>query len=577
MKVNVVRSKNAVSLYIAKSIRINGKSTSVIVEKLGTLEEVREKAGDMDPYQWAKQRAAFLTKEENKEKRDIKITLSNHKLIEPNTQSTFNVGYLFLQKIFYELKLDQLCESISTNSKIDYDLSSILASLLYSRVLYPSSKLSTFESSKKFLEPQSYDLHHIYRALDVLAENNHLFQQHLYQHSEKVIERNSSILYYDCTNFFFEIETADGEKQYGKSKEHRPNPIIQMGLFLDGNGIPLAFDMTPGNTNEQKTLQPLEQRVIRDFELSKLIVCTDAGLCSTNNRKFNNIANRAYVTIQPLKKLKKHLKQWALDPKGWYLPNHTKEINLHEIDYENNDAVYYKERWINENGLEERIIVTFSPKYKRYCETIRNGQIERALKQIDAGKKPGKAKSQNDPSRFIQASHTTNQGEVANECYLSLNQEMIMYEQKYDGFYGVITNLEDDITEIIKINQRRWEIEESFRIMKSEFKARPVYVRNDNRIRAHFLTCFMALTLYRILEKRLKEKYTAETLIKTLKEMDVHHIRGAGYIPLFKRNELTDKLQSLVNYQLSTEIIDSTMMKKNKRISRSRKITTFGT
>ena len=577
MRVKSTKSKNAESLYVIKSIRVNGKSTSVIVEKLGTLEEVREKAGDMDPYQWAKQRAAFLTEEENKEKRDVKITLSNYKLIEPNTQSTFNVGYLFLQKIFYELKLDQLCESISTNSKIDYDLSSILASLLYSRVLYPSSKLSTFESSKKFLEPQSYDLHHIYRALDVLAENNHLFQQHLYQHSEKVIERNSSILYYDCTNFFFEIETADGEKQYGKSKEHRPNPIIQMGLFLDGNGIPLAFDMTPGNTNEQKTLQPLEQRVIRDFELSKLIVCTDAGLCSTNNRKFNNIANRAYVTIQPLKKLKKHLKEWALDPKGWHLPNHTKEINLHEIDHENNEAVYYKERWINENGLEERIIITFSPKYKRYCEKIRNGQIERALKQIDAGKKPGKSKNQHDPSRFIQASHTTSQGEVANECYLSLNQEMIMYEQKYDGFYGVITNLEDDITEIIKINQRRWEIEESFRIMKSEFKARPVYVRNDNRIRAHFLTCFMALTLYRILEKRLKEKYTAETLIKTLKEMDVHHIRGAGYIPLFKRNELTDKLQSLVNYQLSTEIIDSTMMKKNKRISRSRKVTTFGT
>ncbi len=577
MRVKSTKSKNAESLYVIKSIRINGKSTSVIVEKLGTLEEVREKAGGMDPYQWAKQRAAFLTEEENKEKRDIQISLSNHKLIEPNVQSTFNVGYLFLQKIFHELKLDQLCESIAANSKIDYDLSSILASLLYSRVLYPSSKLSTFESSKKFLEPQSYDLHHIYRALDVLAENNHLFQQHLYQHSEKVIERNSSILYYDCTNFFFEIESADGDKQFGKSKENKPNPIIQMGLFLDGNGIPLAFDMTPGNTNEQKTLQPIEQRVIRDFELSKLIVCTDAGLCSYKNRMFNNIANRAYVTIQPLKKLKEYLKEWALDPKGWRLPNHTKEINLHEIDHENNEAVYYKERWINENGLEERIIVTFSPKYKRYCEKVRNGQIERALKQIDSGKKPTKAKNQNDPSRFIHTNHTTSQGEVANECYLSLNEEMIMYEQKYDGFYGVVTNLEDNISEILKINQRRWEIEESFRIMKSEFKARPVYVRNDNRIHAHFLTCFMALTLFRILEKRLEEKYTAETLIKTLREMDVHHIRGAGYIPLFKRNELTDKLQSLCNYQLSTEIIDNTMMKKNKRISRSRKVTTFGT
>lgn len=577
MRVKSSISKNAESLYVIKSIRVNGKSTSVIVEKLGTLDEVRKKAGGMDPYLWAKQRAAFLTEEENKDKRDIQISLSNHKLIEPNVQSTFNVGYLFLQKIFHELKLDQLCDSIASNSKIDYDLSSILAALLFSRILYPSSKLSSFESSKKFLEPQSYDLHQIYRALDVLAENNHLFQQHLYQHSEKVVERNSSILYYDCTNFFFEIEAAEGDKQYGKGKEHRPNPIIQMGLFLDGNGIPLAFDMTPGNTNEQKTLQPLQQRVIRDFELSKLIVCTDAGLCSYSNRKFNNIQNRAYVTIQPLKKLKDYLKEWALDPTGWHLPHLTKEINLHEIEYENNEAVYYKERWISENGLEERIIVTYSPKYKRYCEKIRSGQIERALKQIESGKKPGKAKNQNDPSRFIQANHVTRHGEVADECRLALAEDVIAYEQSYDGFYGVVTNLEDDITEIIKINHRRWEIEESFRIMKSEFKARPVYVRNDQRIHAHFLTCFMALTLFRILEKRLEERCTAETLIKTLRKMDVHHIPGAGYIPLFKRDDLTDRLQSLYNYQLSTEIIDTNMMKKNKRISKSRKVTTLGT
>jgi transposase len=577
MKVNIVKSKNATSLYIAKSIRVNGKSTSVIVEKLGTLDEVREKSGDMNPYEWAKQRAAFLTEQENKDKRDIQLSLSNYKLIEPNVLSTFNVGYLFLQKIFHELKLDQLCDSIVSTSKIDYDLSSILASLVYARILYPSSKLSSFESSKKFLEPQSYDLHQIYRALDVLAENNNLIQQHLYQQSEKVVKRNDRVLYYDCTNFFFEIESANGDKQYGKGKEHRPNPIIQMGLFLDGNGIPLAFDMTPGNTNEQKTLQPLEQRVIRDFELSKLIVCTDAGLCSTNNRKFNSIQSRAYVTIQPLKKLKDYLKEWALDPKGWHLPHTTKDINLDKIDHDTNDAIYYKERWINENGLEERIIVTYSPKYKRYCEKIRNGQIERAIKQIELGRKPGKTKNQNDPRRFIQTNHTTSQGEVAQECNLSLNQELIVYEQRYDGFYGVVTNLEDDVSEIIKINQRRWEIEESFRIMKSEFKARPVYVRNDNRIRAHFLTCFLALTIFRILEKRLKEKYTAETLIKTLRKMDVHHIRGAGYIPLFQRDDLTDHLQSQHNIQLSTEIIDTNRMKKNKRISRNRNITTFGT
>lgn len=345
-----------------------------------------------------------------------------------------------------------------------------------------------------------------------------------------------------------------------------------MGLFLDGNGIPLAFDMTPGNTNEQTTLQPLEQRIIKDFELSKLVVCTDAGLSSKSNRKFNSINNRAYVNVQSLKKLKDHLKEWSLDPKGWRLQGFDKEINLNDIELDNNEAIYYKVRWINENGIEERLIITFSPKYKRYLEKIRSGQIERAIKQIESGKKLKKTKNQNDPARFIQQHHTTVNGEVADECHFTLDEPVIENEKIYDGFYGVVTNLEDDIKEIIKINQRRWKIEESFRIMKSEFKARPVYVRKDNRIEAHFLTCFIALTIFRILEKRLEEKYSAETTIKILRDMEVHQIRGAGYIPLFKRTELTDKLQSIFNYQLSTEIVDVDMMKKNKRISKSRKV-----
>lgn len=577
MKVTVIKSKNAISLYIAKSLRVDGKSTSVIIEKLGTLEEVKKKAGDIDPCLWAKQRAAMLTQAENKIQREIHFSLSNHQLIEPHVQSTFNVGYLFLQKIFHELKLDQLCDTIASQVKIEYDLSAILSSLLYARILYPSSKRSSFESCKKLLEPQSYDLHHVYRALDILAENNHLIQQHLYHHSEKGVPRNSSILYYDCTNFFFEIEAAQGDKQYAKSKEHRPNPVIQMGLFLDGNGIPLAFELTPGNTNEQKTLQPLQQRVMRDFELSKLIVCTDAGLCSYSNRKFNTFKNRAYVTVQPLKKLKDHLKAWALDPNGWRLPTQDKEINLREIELDSSQAVYYKERWIHENGLEERLIITFSPKYKRYCEQLRAKHIERALKQMDSGKKGGKVRKQNDPNRFIQTNHITRHGELADSCHLTLDEDLIAYEQRFDGFYGIVTNLEDDVLEIVKINQRRWEIEESFRILKSEFKARPVYVRNDRRIHAHFLTCFVSLTLLRILEKRLEEQYTTENIIRTLRDMNVHHIRAAGFIPLFKRNELTDHLQSLFHVQLSTEIIDMHTMKKNKRISKSRKITTFRT
>ena len=572
MRIKITHTKLSSIFYIIESFRINGKSTSRIVEKLGSLNDVIVKAKGQDPYLWAAQQAALRTAEQRKGKRDISFTLSNHTLIDAQSNPRVNAGYLFLKKIYHELRLDELAQTLRETSKLEYDLDAILSTLLYARVLYPSSKLSSFEASKKFLETPSFDLHHIYRALDVLAKHTDLIQAHLYQHSQAVVERNPAVLYYDCTNFFFEIEEAEGLKQYGKSKEHRPNPIVQMGLFLDGNGIPLAFDLTPGNTNEQTTLQPLEKRILRDFELSKLIVCTDAGLSSKRNRTFNSFANRAYVTVQSLKKLKQHLKTWALDPSGWTVQGSNKTIHLNDIDWENLNAVYTKERWINENGLEERLIVTFSPKYRRYQETIRTRQIERALHQIVTKAPIRSAKNPNDPARFIQETTTTPSGEVAQNRFLTLDEGKIEDERQYDGFYGVVTNLEDDVQTIIQINQRRWEIEESFRIMKSEFKARPVYLQNEERIKAHFLTCFMALTLFRILEKRIDEVATAETLIQTLREMDLHPIRGQGYLPLFKRTALTDKLQDRFGYQLSTQIIDMVTMKKNKRISKQKKL-----
>lgn len=572
MRVNIVKSKHSITFYIIESFRHHGKSTTRIVEKLGSLNDVIAKANGQDPYLWADQQAALRTAEQHKDKRDIHFTLSNHTLIDPHSTPRVNAGYLFLKKIYHELRLDELASTLCETSKLEYDLDAILASLLYARILYPSSKLSSFEASKKFLDAPTFDLHHVYRALDVLAKHSDVIQAHLYQHSQAVVDRNPAVLYYDCTNFFFEIEEADGLKQYGKSKEHRPNPIVQMGLFLDGNGIPLAFDLTPGNTNEQTTLLPLEKRILRDFELSKLIVCTDAGLSSKRNRLFNSFANRAYVTVQSLKKLKQHLKTWALDPSGWTLQGSNKPIHLKDIDLEDMNIVYTKERWIHENGLEERLIVTFSPKYKHYQETLRGRQIERALHQIEAKAPTRSAKNPNDPARFIHETTTTPSGELAQNRFLSLDEGKIEDERQYDGFYGVVTNLEDAVQTIIQINQRRWEIEESFRIMKSEFKARPVYLQKEERIKAHFLTCFMALTLFRILEKRIDEVATAETLIQTLREMDLHPIRGQGYLPLFKRTELTDTLQVRFGYQLSTQIVDLETMKKNKRMAKQKKL-----
>lgn len=362
------------------------------------------------------------------------------------------------------------------------------------RVLHPTSKKGTFERATKLLESHSVESQHIYRALDVLAEESNTIEASVYKNSQSLIKRNTSILYYDCTNFYFEIEESDGIKQYGVSKENRPNPIVQMGLFMDGSGLPLAFVMNPGNQNEQPTLKPLEKRILKDFNLSRFVVCTDAGLSSRENRLYNSMGNRAYVTTQSIKKLKKHLKDWALDPTGWTSANHPggkkKTINLENLDMENDQNTYYKERWINENGLEQRFVVTFSPKYKRYHQAIREKQIERALKKMDNPDQL-KKKRANDPTRFIQTVHATPDGEVAGKVIHTLNQSQIQEEAKYDGFYGVCTNLEGPVEEVVQINQRRWEIEETFRILKSETRSRPVFVRKDQRIKAHFLTCFL--------------------------------------------------------------------------------------
>jgi Transposase len=500
MKVQISRSKNSESLYIAQSIRIGKKTTTKNYKKLGTIEEVRVLAGDMDPYEWAKQQAAYYTELENQNKKQIELSLSNHTLVKKGSQRQYNVGYLFLKKLYYELHLDKLCKSISDKYKFKYDLNAILSALIYARIIYPSSKLSTFESCQKLLEQQNFDLHHIYRALEVLAKESADIQTHLYKHSQKVVPRNTKVLYYDCTNFYFEINEAEDDKQYGIAKQYKPNPIVQMGLFLDGNGIPLAFNITPGNRNEQITLQPLEKQILKDFELSEVIVCTDAGLSSTSNRKFNDMGSRSYITVQSLKKTKDYIRQWALDTTGWSLQGTDKLIDISTITLENNYATYYKERIVKENGLDERLIVTFSPKYKLYQQKIRDAQIERAIKKINSGEKKRKAKNPNDPQRFILERSFTDYGEVSSNTSLTLDHERIQYERQFDGFYSVITNLDADseygsINEILRINRQRWEIEETFLIMKSEFKSRPVYLKNRDRIHAHFLEILPRLEL----------------------------------------------------------------------------------
>ena len=470
----------------------------------------------------------------------------------------------FYRNYAAKLRMDNICRNIRNRHKFTYDLHAILTDLIYARILSPSSKMSSYSFCATLLEPPKYSLQNIYRALSVMAEEADYIQEELYRDSNFIHDRNTKILYYDCTNYYFEIEEESGDRKYGKSKEHRPNPIVTMGLFMDADGLPLAFDIYPGNQNEQLTLKPLENKVIRDFDCSEFIFCSDAGLGSVRNRFLNRFGNRSYVITHSLKKMKKEDREIALKPTQFRLPGSDKRIDLRTLDENDEnvfDSVYYKEIPIVTGDMDETLIVTYSPKYKNYQRKIRARQIERAEKMIESGKKR-RGKNPNDPARFIRKTFVTGDGEIAEKTIYELDPERIREEEMYDGFYAVITNLEEDPAEVIKINHRRWEIEENFRIMKSEFEARPVYVQRDDRIKAHFLTCYISLLVYRLLEKKLDEEYTCSQILETLRSMQMTLLsKESGYIPSYKRTKLTDKLHSVFGFRTDFEFISKSTMR----------------
>ena len=568
MYVSITGNKGNQDVYIKQSYRKdNGKTSSRIYKKLGKYNTLLEQfsGNEKELMDWAKKEAEKETLAYNQQKEKVSLSLSPLARIPLDEERVFNIGYLFLQKICSELRMDNICRNIRNHHKFSYDFQEILTDLIYTRILAPSSKLSSYKYCHSLLEPPKYSLQDLYRALSVLAEESDFIQEELYKNSNFIHPRNSKILYYDCTNYYFEIEAEDGIKKYGKSKEHRPNPIVTMGLFMDADGIPLAFDIFPGNQNEQLTLKPIEKKVIKDFNCSEFIFCSDAGLGGKSNRFLNSFGNRSYVITYSLKKMKKEERELALLPTQFKVPGSNKLIDLRTLDESDPkvyNTIYYKEYPLVTGDMDETVIITYSPKYKAYQSKIRNAQIDRAKKMIQSSDKTRKGKGSNDPARFIQRTSVTEDGEIAQKNIYQLDEAKILEESMYDGFYAVVTNLEGDIREIININKQRWEIEENFRIMKSEFEARPVFVRREDRIKAHFLTCFISLLVYRLLEKKLGEEFTCSQILETLRNMNVTLLsKDSGYIPSYKRTKITDKLHSSFGFRTDYEFIRKSTMR----------------
>lgn len=570
MRLNI-RTKNGYSYYsiIKDYTNIKGKRTTKIFEKLGNKEQVEERFGKNDTINKIKEYIEELKNEDKDEL--LKREYNPNKRIAPGVKKQFNVGYLFLKKLYEELKINDICKSIQDNYQFKFDLNEILSYLVFARIIYPSSKLETFKQCQNFIEQPKFKLHDEYRALSYIAKNIDFIQEQIFNNSKKVINRNSKVIYYDCTNYFFEIDNDDDLRKYGISKEHKPNPIVGMGLFMDGNGLPLSYNIYPGNMNEQKTLIPEENKIINKFKLNntKLILCTDAGLASDEIKKYNIKNGRGFVITQSLKKLKEEYKSQIFDKTNWRISNDLKHIyNLNDIEDNDElkekyyDTLFYKIIQTETKSVKQDLIVTFSFKYQEYNRNIRSSQIDRAKKSIDTNNVTRKGKNQNDYRRFIETTSLTNNGEVAENTEYTINESLINEEAKYDGYYAITTNLIGEINDILKITKGRWEIEESFRIMKSDFLARPINLSREDRIKAHFMTCFISLLLYRILESKLENKYTTSQILNTLRKMTMLEQKGLGFEPEYERTNLTDDLHNIFNFNTDMEIVNYKKMKK---------------
>ena len=581
--------------YIQQGFRNGKKTTTKNIKRLGKHSELLLITDN--PLEYAKNEVKKMNEEYRSGRSEFIVTMDFNERI-PSTDSpcsnstSLNIGYLYLKDIYAKLNLSDFFKSVSSDRKITYDCNKICQFLTYARILDPASKYGTYDKLDTYYEKPQVEYQHMIRFLDILDRNSDQYLKHLFDNSENIVKRDTSVMYYDCTNYFFETEKPDEEivdevtgeiilglRQFGISKENKTSPIVEMGLIMDSRGIPISMCIHPGNTNEQLTAVPLEKEVIKMTGNKKFIYCADAGLGSYNIRKFNDMGGRAYIVTQSVKKLGQEIKDIVFNDSNYRLLSNDDAITLKEMrtfnkkDANNlslyNDFAYkvipantamdtglYEEK-VYKNGrtkkvktkgtLHQYIIVTFSRKMMEYQRTIRERQLERAKKLLRL-KDPEKIKKgPNDIRRFLKNTSS----DTANYV---LDMDKIHEEEKYDGFYAVATNLDDSAKDILAVAQNRYKIEDCFRIMKTNFDARPVFLRKPERIRAHFLICYTALLIYRLMECKLDDNLTHVTtsnLIKTLRNMNVVNMDDMYYKSIYSGSQALDALERCFELQLS--------------------------
>lgn len=577
-KLTITRSKNAKCFYIQTTYRKrDGRLSSKTVKKLGNETFIKENYGVEDAEAWAREELERMRQAARDEKQGLVVELHPDRLID-GAERVFNGGDIFIEQVLSRLKLRDVCKGISASRRIKFDLGDYLTRMVCSRILHPGSKLSDFINGSRFIERKDLRLENFYRALDAIGTDMDTMQAAIYRRSLEIIGRNTGVIYYDCTNVFFETETDDDFRKYGHSKENRPNPLVQIGMFMDMDGLPLGMCVNPGNTSEQKTLQPLEEVLAEKFGLSRFVVCTDGGLGSKENRRYNVTEGRNFITVQSLRKLPAHYQDWATDPGGWRLrprledDAHTrcKEVyDLGVIDLDQyTDDVFYKECLTDETAFREHLIVTYSRKYDLYQKQLRAQQIQRAITKINRGE-TRRPKSPNDCRRFMKDTCFDPKGNPLEVITAAvLDREQIEAEERFDGFNALATGLDDDPCTIIRVNSWRWEIEECFRVEKSDLDMRPVYVRAPQRIAAHFFICFIALLVLKVMQKQHRGTFPIGQIRQALSDMNLTKIEGFGYIPAFNQTPLATAIQETAKIHIDRQINTPAQIRADYRAAR---------
>ena len=602
------QARNYKIYYLIEDYKKNGKRTTRTLETIGNEPDIIKKANEenisLDAWLNNYVKEYNNTHKVKEEPEEVVVKKYVNRQIPMDKINKYNIGYLFLEDIYYSLKLDKTINTITKKHKFEFDLNEVLSYLVYSRIIFPSSKLKTYELSKNFIETPKYNLENIYRGLTYLCSNLDYIQRELYNNSKAVVDRNTRVFYYDCTNYYFDISEEDDLRKYtGNAKDKKGKPVVGMGLFLDGNGYPIAMNIYPGSDNESTTLIPLQKKIIGidpltdfkidgfDIENKNTIICTDAAMCTDEIKLFNVKNGRAFVITQSIKKLKNEYKEEVFKDGDWRIVGDLSKtyklssiLNDEELRKKHYETIFYKIVQTETTSVKQDLIVTFQIKYKDYLANVRNGQIERAKKKISSSSNGDKIKLSTNPNDYrrlikedVSTSKKAKNKEEENslneskekEKFIysySINEDIIKEEEKYDGYYGVTTNINAEVKDILKISKNRWEIEENFRILKSDFESGDIYLSREDRITAHFLTCFISLLIYRILENKLDYKYTNTEIIEKLREMEVYEEKGTGYSPAYVRNNLTDDLHDVFGFRTDYEI--TTYEKFNKIFSK---------